>query len=844
MENLRNPKSNTLYMIGLLAIAIEFIIYLAIRKILLPEVIKVEQMPLIFLNHGITIVYFITIFIQSIVKNKWRFLRMDKRLFINFITLAYISAHSLNEEIVIFSRYPVWLNVLIISIFISLHLLEYIDRLPDFIRAVLFFIMGSGSITILYFTIYLAPFAPIGIIGLVFFGLTIYLFTPLILLIIIIYQFFRNRMHKTDNWAFISGLILPVLFSIIFLIRWQSTANEIEMAYQKIDKNRYELPDWLILGQQLPVNELSLKILSSNLCYDNLEYFGRWSNLSVNTISENVTHDPLVIIAQLLFGKFPLDDEICLKTIEYQYDARHETYRKLWSGRDLETRKIISNIDIYPEYRLAYIEKIFTISNNSGSEWSQQEALYTFKLPEGSVASSLSLWIDGKEQKSRLTTREKADSAYTAIVGYERRDPALLQWQEGNTITVTIFPCTRAEDRIFKIGITCPLELIDNQLILNDITFKGPNFSLTNETCNLQFISNHKMDADIPSGFKSAGVNKYISNGMYSENKTIKMKAPKLSNEGFSFQNFNYSLSEIKTTKVPFNPSKIYLDINRSWTYEEFEQIMKAYSGKQIYVFDNQLVLLNDANKNELFNKLNSLNFSVFPIFKIVKSNESLLISKSTKNSPYLKDFEETAFGKELEEYLQNAASKIKIANLGTQLSPYLKTLKEFTIFEYWQGPVDELIKLEKQKVFPLIIQAENEIVLTTSNCMIRKNAGESKTTAPDHLLRLFAYNQIMHMTGKNYFNNNGNFQKELIPIANEAYIVSPISSLVVLETMNDYERFGIEKNENSLENAAKNSSGSVPEPHEWVLIILSIIVVGFLYHKRKLTIGKNETHI
>jgi hypothetical protein len=59
-----------------------------------------------------------------------------------------------------------------------------------------------------------------------------------------------------------------------------------------------------------------------------------------------------------------------------------------------------------------------------------------------------------------------------------------------------------------------------------------------------------------------------------------------------------------------------------------------------------------------------------------------------------------------------------------------------------------------------------------------------------------------------------------------KAYVVSPVSSLVVLETKKDYERFGIEDSKNSLRNASLQSKGAVPEPHEWALIIIAVLVV------------------
>jgi len=827
----RNTKSNAIYLIGIAAIVVEFIIYLGARKILLPDFDSNDRMGFIFTNHAITIGYLIAIIIQSMVKNKWRFLRMDKRLFISFISLAYISAHTLNEEIAIFSRYPLWLNVLLISIFVCLHLFEYIDKLPTIVRSIIFFVLGFGTSVIFYFTIYLAPFAPIGVIGIVFFALTIYLFTPLILLTVIIYQFFKSKRFKVDNRIYLAGVILPILLTAFFLFRWQNAVIKMNNAKSSAE-NQY-LPNWVILGQQLPTDKLTQKVLSSNLSYDNLGHFGRWSNSLSSTITEEVTHDPQVIIAQLLLGEFPFDDETCLKIIEYQYDARHEVYRKLWSGRDLQTKQVLSHIQIYPDYRLAYVEKTITIANNNSSKWSQQEALYTFTLPEGTVASSLSLWINGKEEKSRLTTKSKADSAYTTIVGVESRDPALLHWQEGNTLSVTIFPCTPEEDRIFKIGLTVPLKHTDNQLVLSNISFKGPNFLWTDEISTLELFSNEKLDIDLPSGFNKVEKNKYVHKGTYDEDKTILLEATNLSTNNFSFNNKTYQIEELKPSTINFRPSDVYLDINKSWTKSEFKEIFETFSRQRIFVFNNGLKQLNDDNKNTLFNQLNGLNFSIFPLQKIENTSSSLLISKSTKNSPNLEDLSETNFGIQLSNYLSSNPEKIKLANIGENLSPYLKSLNEFDVFDYWSGGLEELLELNKKGAFPINRLQKNEVAINSSKSKIIMHQQTSSSNAPDHLMRLFAYKQIMQLTGRNYFKNDAEFQQILVDIANEAYVVSPISSLVVLETIKDYERFDIEENENSLQNAVKNSSGAVPEPHEWALIILTLLVVSYLYFKR-----------
>jgi len=90
-----------------------------------------------------------------------------------------------------------------------------------------------------------------------------------------------------------------------------------------------------------------------------------------------------------------------------------------------------------------------------------------------------------------------------------------------------------------------------------------------------------------------------------------------------------------------------------------------------------------------------------------------------------------------------------------------------------------------------------------------------------------------MKKIGRNYFDQK-HITTQLIGQAQEAYVVTPISSMVVLETQKDYERFGIEEAKGSLKNASISNSGSVPEPHEWLLIILCVFTLIFLKFKHK----------
>lgn len=131
-----------------------------------------------------------------------------------------------------------------------------------------------------------------------------------------------------------------------------------------------------------------------------------------------------------------------------------------------------------------------------------------------------------------------------------------------------------------------------------------------------------------------------------------------------------------------------------------------------------------------------------------------------------------------------------------------------------------------------------NQICLTDAHIKLtmEPDANEmAQNDAPDHIFRLFAYNDLLRKIGRQYFDREA-LEEQWLRQAEEAFVVSPISSLIVLETDRDYDRFDIDENENSLNNVqgpkkvVKNTqnfgklignSGATPEPHEWVLIVI-----------------------
>ena len=778
--------------------------------------------------------YFVVVVIHSIIRHKWRIMRMERRLFLVCVFLFSISAFMLNLSMQVFSEFTFETKICIALLHFALFGLIFADRLPAILRYPIMLMSGAGTMLALYFTLVLLPSMPIGLFFFWFFGFSLHLVAPAVFLIVIIVETIRAKPSIGEWVTYTTGLMIPLVVTIVFMAQWSQIDRMVHDANATIiTRPDNELPTWVLLSQRLPENKMTEKYLKSDLLFDQGLFEGGMFGLEAMGFSDGSKHDPLITLANTFFAEPELSRADRIKILEGRFDARHQAQRRLWRGDDLLTTEVLTDIRVFPDHRIAYLEKIITIRNTAGWENNQQEAAYTFYLPEGSVATSLSLWVNGVEEKSRLTTKGKADSAYVAIVGVERRDPALLHWQEGNRLTVTVFPCTPAEDRRFKIGITIPLKAQEDKLVLQNVYFEGPEISKALETTVLQF--DEPAEADIPKKYELVDVDRYQYTGKYRPYWELKMPAGPISSESFSFNGKTFVASDIQTQGHPLMAEEVYLDLNKNWSKQEFEQIWQLVQDKKVFICRDGVRELTAANKDQILEIANKDNFSLFPFYELDLPARSLVITKSGDHSPNLSDLKASEFGKSLEAYLATEPVQPVLFNLSNQLNPYLKTLHEFRTFHAVSGsPADLQAALDAGSIEVNPYDTVT-ISIPVAGMQIKMDSTATKAGGPDHLMRLFAYNQIVSTIGADYFMADNFVTDEMIRTAEEAFVVSPVSSLVVLETVQDYERFGIDEKENSLQNASTSNSGAVPEPHEWALIILTALLIIGLYYREKL---------
>ncbi|TDE13172.1 XrtN system VIT domain-containing protein [Dyadobacter psychrotolerans] len=785
------------------------------------------------LNYCIAICY--TILLLGTGKLKFIWMRQKREFQLHRLLLGAIwlvSCFSLNVSIQIFCESTAWLSVTIVISLAAMALYAWRSWLLLWQKRLLFFLLGFSTVLWTYYSICLVWFYPFAIPALILLGISVHAFVPLFVVIILNKILFQN--WKKYKLFILAGIILPIFVIVYFSNKWTDVTYEIQNIKSQVETgNQKELPAWIRLGQMLKNGTVTDKVILGNLI-NQVSGEGGSFVPQRNNLEDLQRHDPLVLIASYVSRRPDLSREEQTGLMNVLFDGRHYTQDRLWSGQDLRIKNINTSAKIYPEYRLAYTEKLITVKNHSKSLWRPEEALFTFYLPEGSVVSSLSLWMNGKEEKGYLTTQAKADSAYKTIVGVEQRDPSVIHWQEGNTVKMRVFPCTPKQDRSVKIGITSPLKYENGRLTYQNITFRGLQNEDANENIAIDF-GQHVSNLNSPFGTETiSGV--FRSKGKYKPEWELSFAAPPLSKNSFSFNKKSYLIEADTPKPETFSPETFFLDINAQWTKIEFDQIYDLIRNKNPYVYDDKFTALNTDNKDKIFERLAAKRYTLFPIHKIPAIKTSLLITKGTLTSPNLKDLSGSPFSDSMSRILPNTPP-LRTFVIGNQLSPYQKTLSELRIIRPEKAGLSEIKQSIISQHFPADpeVNADNDspvVKIEPAGIIIRESKMTSSGNAPDHLARLFAYSHIMQEIGRNYLNpeylKNIDENSPLVEQALKANIVTPVSSLIVLERTIDYERFNIQKSKNSLDNATLKRSGAVPEPHEWALILVFIIMVTY----------------
>jgi len=753
------------------------------------------------------------------------------------LVLFLISAYALNRNMSLFANSPTWLCALLVAACVNCISTVFFTKLPPVLRYVQLFLHGVSLILFIYLAVYLLPIYAVSVIALLAIGLSAHTFVPLIFSIYTV-RLVNFTAGKERKWwiSFFAGIATTLVIIICYTVAWNSSVRQLNRAYYAaIISHDSQLPLWVQVAQHSDNSSMTERVLKNDLLFTGSEWDDFFWNVPTRNFGdEKRMHDPLVLIASTLSGKVQLPQEDRIKVLESGYKARHQALRRLWTGADLSTTHVSTELKVWPELHLAYTEKFITVANNSSAHhWPRtEEAIYTFHLPEGAVITALSLWIDGQEEKGILTSKGKAEKAYGTIVGYERRDPSVVHWQEGNTVTVRVFPVTYGGSRTFKIGITAPLRQAEGQLAYDNSWFEGPDAADAEETVKVEMVTAPRSFLH-STAYRTPDARTFTTTRRYQPVWSLDFSDLGLQPHSFFFDGARYSIVPYQKQRVPVAITDVYLDINRAWKASDLEAVLDAVKGRRVWIFNGtELKRLTDDNRESLVAPLREQQFSIFPFQLITDRAHSLVISQSGAYTPNIADLQGTHFLKDLSSAA--GSDRIRLFHIGSDPSPYLRSLNEFRLFDFEWGRPDLLRNLLAKGEFVHDEEAESLVIVHTAGVSIVKTPGTGESTAPDHLMRLFAYNHIMKKLGSTALTHDRE-DSTLVDEAQKAYVVSPVSSLIVLESQKDYDDYGIKDASNSLKNASQSSKGAVPEPGEWAIIILSVIAFGYFLIKWRL---------
>ena len=111
------------------------------------------------------------------------------------------------------------------------------------------------------------------------------------------------------------------------------------------------------------------------------------------------------------------------------------------------------------------------------------EGTFRFPLPRGASLLGLAMEIDGKLMEGELVERQKARRTYEKIVD-SMQDPALLEWEQGNTFKLRVFPIEGSQEKRIIIRYLAPLRGTTSgyaysfETSIPDLQQRGPAFRL------------------------------------------------------------------------------------------------------------------------------------------------------------------------------------------------------------------------------------------------------------------------------------------------------------------------------------------------------------------------------
>lgn len=698
-----------------------------------------------------------------------------------------------------------------------------------------------------YYTLIFLPILPIAAIGIIFMGLGLLPFAPLVSFIcgIKLYRKLKQEVAvgvKKPSYVW-KGALITFCILIVLDLPSGATYYGVNLA---VSDNATEHNRGIKLLRTLGDNNLLLR-----LSYDGnrrptgvisfivsiMDQRNHVSRLEARQIYYQVTGEPFN------YRPPPYDGRSWSRLGAFRFD--NDQGGSEIGGRVEGLEMISSRLDgsVSGDDNVAYMEWVMEFKNNS--EFSQ-EARLDVALPPGGIVSRASLWIEGEEREAAFAGRAQVRQAYQRVVR-TNRDPLLVTTTGTDRVMVQAFPIQPYSGEIkFKIGITVPMALNS----LEEAVFVLPaivdrNFSFAKAFKHaLWFESAQPMQLNIPeldskfiapNVFRISGL--VNDSGLSATRKLLKaIRDPNILKRIAAYREDKVIAQEIVNAKPDFTDVLVIV-VDGS---ESVNHYREAIISSLEHIPDGKKVGLLIASEN----------LGPLVIFDGSNNQKQLLIEQLREhtfvggqdNTPAL-----TAAISALEPYENgrllwiHAPQPVLFDGSDVRLNQALDRLvrlPKISLYSLAAGP-NKLLSIpyieHNAHTIPNMGHVEHDVsdylqslYLHTSQYKVKRSLIDKPVTALNgstHIARLWARDRVFELIQKNESN-------KAIALAADHQLVTPVSGAVVLESQQQYD-------DNQLNPVEKNTVPTIPEPRQWVLAFITFVFLLWFLRRNRFTLAK-----
>lgn len=482
---------------------------------------------------------------------------------------------------------------------------------------------------------------------------------------------------------------------------------------------------------------------------------------------------------------------------------------------------------------LGYGEWTMEFANDAAFD---SEARMTLALPEGAVASRATLWIDGEPREASIAGRAETRAAYQAVV-QRSRDPLLVTTAGPGRLLVQAFPVPAHGRLKLRIGYSAPLEIAANgsrRLAMPAIIEQ--NFKIDPTQQHSVWMSGDLMPNQ--PGWNTAR----LTNGVVQVRGSVsdaglrtthpRLAVPAITAPAKRVAHFAatprapaLTVSQTIEQIIPDRPSSLMILVDGSVDNQAAAQALaKAVDGiapgTQVgltIAADKPVTVAvspwSADQKQRFVNALNATDFTgghdnvpaLSAMLNTMTGTQNVVL---WLHGPQPYDFEATSAP--VEQWLERNDGALP------RLIRYQQV--EGPMFRLEGQPWFEKARIVTPSADPVsdIRQLLGTVTSTAPTWQVtRRQVAGSAASASAHIARLWAGEELAVAPSTKQAE-----RERFVGIANQLNIITPVSGAVVLETKKDYEA-------NGLPVPSGDDVPSVPEPHEWamMLILLAIAV-------------------